>query len=336
LLITAKSNKLRDTLLGTSGLLQDIYTSNKDGLGAMYADNGVMKIRKILPRNLDDITKFFEALPQDERDLAIHFRMRTHGDIDMANCHPYKINDGSWLMHNGVLKTGNTKDKKKSDTWHFIQDYLATLSVDVLHHEPMVKLIGDFIGDNRFAIMSADGRLTVVNKDQGIEHDGIWFSNEYAWSPELLIPGYASQSSYFRGWGGHMGGHGWDVWEREIERAEAPLATLMENIDGAVEDYDVNTLAECLQQQPEATIEYLICEYTITPYAKTPDAELTARGVWLRNCWCQGREHDLVDYIALHDGNAEKAAEALLYTCDLGRLLEDDEAPVADAIDYVG
>ena len=85
---------------------------------------------------------------------------------------------------------GNDNDVEKSDTWHFIHDYLRTLPTDALHDPGLARMLGEFIDNNRFAIMSADGRLTVVNRDQGVETHGIWFSNTYAWRPDTLMPAY--------------------------------------------------------------------------------------------------------------------------------------------------
>jgi hypothetical protein len=51
-------------------------------------------------------------------------------------------------------------------------------------------MIAEFIGDNRFVFMDGDGRMSHVNYDQGVEHEGMWFSNTYAWSPSRLIPNY--------------------------------------------------------------------------------------------------------------------------------------------------
>ena len=123
-----------------------------------------------------------------------HWRMRTHGAINKANCHPYTVVPGQLeMMHNGILHTGNKADPSMSDTWHFIQDYLAPLSkhgAGLIHEPALVALIAEFIGDNRFAFMTEDGRLTVINRDDGMEHQDLWFSNTYAWSPGLLVPSY--------------------------------------------------------------------------------------------------------------------------------------------------
>ena len=201
LIITGQSSKIRSTLLDTAGMLGEIYSSNPDGIGIMYATAKGLKVVKTLPKNVNDATAFIRKLPSDERELAIHFRWTTHGDTDMLNCHPYDVVTGYVaMMHNGVLHTGNAADKSKSDTWHFINDYLKDAVHDapnLVHTEGFLTLLADFIGDNRFVFMDGDGRMSHVNYDQGIEHDGLWFSNTYAWKPATLIPNYYKSSKHY-------------------------------------------------------------------------------------------------------------------------------------------
>jgi len=194
LIITGQSNKIRATLTNTHGLLSDIYTTNPDGIGIMYATTKGLKIVKTLPKNYADAFAFIGKLPDDDRELAIHFRWTTHGNTDLTNCHPYDVVNGYVaMMHNGILHTGNKADTTKSDTWHFIKDYLAEAVHEhpaLVHNAGYLTMIAEFIGDNRFVFMDGDGRMSHVNYDQGVEHEGMWFSNTYAWSPSRLIPNY--------------------------------------------------------------------------------------------------------------------------------------------------
>ena len=200
LIITGQSEKVRSTLLNTHGMLNDIYTSNPDGIGIMYATTKGLKVIKMLPKSVGDARNFIEKLPRDERDMAIHFRWTTHGNTDMTNCHPYDVIPGYVaMMHNGVLHTGNKADTTKSDTWHFIQDFLISPVSEhpaLVHNQSFLDMVAEFIGDNRFVFMDGDGKMSHVNYDQGIEHDGLWFSNTYAWTPSRLIPDYYKSSKW--------------------------------------------------------------------------------------------------------------------------------------------
>lgn len=200
LIISGKASKVRSTLLDTHGLLADIYTSNSDGIGFMYGSTSGLRVVKYLPKSLADAQAFIRRIPNDERDFAIHFRYTTHGHTDLLNCHPYDVVPGFVaMMHNGVLHTGNSSDRSKSDTWHFIKDYLASAvrqAPGLVHDKGFLEMVGEFIDNNRFVFMDGDGKMSIVNRTQGVEHDGMWFSNTYAWSPERLIPNYQTRSKY--------------------------------------------------------------------------------------------------------------------------------------------
>jgi hypothetical protein len=166
--------------------LKDFYSHNKDGFGVMYAKDGGLHVDKGIG-SVDDWIKFYREY--EGLTAAFHLRMRTHGNIDLTNCHPYEVyGNGAempiYMMHNGVLSHGNAKDTSKSDTWHFIRDYIIPLSAKdpaVMFTPEMQAVLGKFIGNNRFAFMNHLGQLQIVNKNQGVEWQGMWLSNTYAW-----------------------------------------------------------------------------------------------------------------------------------------------------------
>ena len=178
----------------TQAWLEDFYASNSDGVGIMRAVDGELLIEKILPKNAQEFVDFYRN-HIDGYDCAFHLRMKTHGNIDMENCHPYEVFNKAehgldvWLMHNGVLSTGNAADTTKSDTWHYIRDYLRPMlanNIDFMFTEAFAEIIGDHIGaSNKFVIMDSTGRTQTVNQDSGVFWGGRWLSNTYAWSSPL-------------------------------------------------------------------------------------------------------------------------------------------------------
>jgi predicted glutamine amidotransferase len=180
-------------------LLADFYTRNRDGAGFMWAKEGKLHYRKILPANAAEFIEFYNTYCRGVEGAG-HVRMRTHGDINLSNCHPYEVfgfDDGSedempmLLMHNGILHTGNQKDTSRSDTAHYIDDYIRKL----LGSDPALafsaefkEIIGKHIGQNRFVLMNHLGEMAVINKYQGVEFNGAWLSNEYAWSASKYLP----------------------------------------------------------------------------------------------------------------------------------------------------
>ena len=187
LLVTQQSNSpaLSDEWLA------DFYTANADGVGVMYAVDGELIVEKILPVNEQDFINFYRNHIQG-KECAFHLRMKTHGNIDMENCHPYEVLNHSehgislWLMHNGVLSTGNDADATKSDTWHYIRDYLRPMLIDnpeFAFHPSFADIIGSHIGaSNKFVLMDNNGRQVVINEDAGVYWGGLWLSNTYAWT----------------------------------------------------------------------------------------------------------------------------------------------------------
>lgn len=171
--------------------LADFYSYNSDGVGVMYEQAGSLIVEKILPTDAEDFVNFYRKHIQG-KNCAFHLRMRTHGDTDLTNCHPYEVLNQQehgrdlWLMHNGILSTGNASDTSKSDTWHYIRDYLRPMlsgSPDFAFTPEFRSLIGSHIGSgNKFVLMDNLGNMSVVNQKAGVYWAGLWLSNEYAWS----------------------------------------------------------------------------------------------------------------------------------------------------------
>ena len=183
----------------TDAQLTDMYVKNPDGFGVMFARDNVLHISK----NLGSVHDWIEFHRKYEHvDACWHTRMKTHGNIDLENAHPYPVYgfDAAHplpvaMMHNGVLHTGNRADTTKSDTWHYIRSFLHPLTAkdpDVIFSPEFNDVISKHIGSsNKFAFMDSKGRVQIINKSAGIEWGGAWFSNTYAWSAynETLYPG---------------------------------------------------------------------------------------------------------------------------------------------------
>ena len=171
--------------------LIDFHSSNSDGVGVMYSNDGELVIQKILPKNAQDFIEFYHSNIKG-KNCAFHLRMKTHGDIDLENCHPYEVLNRAdhgidlWLMHNGILSTGNKADTTKSDTWHYIRDYLRPMLIDnpeFAFHPSFSDIVGKHIGStNKFVLMDNQGRLVTINQSAGVYWAGLWLSNTYAWS----------------------------------------------------------------------------------------------------------------------------------------------------------
>lgn len=193
------------TVSFTDAFLSDVYGKNRDGLGIMYAEAGKLHVYKCLPANADDFIAFYRE-HGDRRACIWHARMRTHGDVDKDNCHPYHVIDDIWLSHNGVLSTGNSDDETKSDTWHFIKHVLRPAlahNPDLMLDKSWLSFIGDLIGGgNKFGLMRSDGKSAIINRRSGVEFMQSWVSNTYAWTPSKFG---MTQPKTQTAWTGHNG-----------------------------------------------------------------------------------------------------------------------------------
>lgn len=220
IIVTGTSANLRRVLTNTIGLMESIYGYNSDGLGIMFpSDDGAPVALKTLPGSEKLATEWLlRNLPEDGREVALHARFTTHGKTDLDNCHPYTL-DGGFLMHNGVLSTGNKPDETKSDTWHYCRWFLDGYADAVFSSDSGRTLLGHHIGSsNRFVYLGKDGKVHIVNKHTGVEYEGLWFSNTYAWDvstldPTYYKPSYGRYSGDPRGatsthWRGHVNSFG--------------------------------------------------------------------------------------------------------------------------------
>lgn len=185
----------------TDDFLIDVYSKNADGLGVMYAEAGKLHVYKALPANKQDFIDFYRVHAEG-RACVWHARMRTHGEIDQDNCHPYRVTDDIYLAHNGILSAGNSADHTKSDTWHFIKNVLRpALSGDpsLIEDPEWVDFMGCVIGgSNKFAILRSDGASCIINRRSGVEFCNSWLSNTYAWSPSRF--GFRDKTTHARGY----------------------------------------------------------------------------------------------------------------------------------------
>lgn len=157
--------------------LSTCWKNNDDGGGFAYVKDGKVQIRK----GFMDKESFSKALNSlhgkygATSPFIIHFRIRTHGAMDKERTHPFRLEDGSALAHNGILSGPGMTDSVKSDTQLFIERFGSLLSKEIVRREKQV--IGKAIGFNKFAILHPDATFTIVNDHHGTWDSGRWFSN---------------------------------------------------------------------------------------------------------------------------------------------------------------
>jgi len=158
--------------------LEQSFLHNDDGAGFMYAQDGQLHIEK----GFMTFDSFMEAYtPHEEKPCVLHFRIKTHGDVNQDNTHPFQVGKDLGFVHNGIIgKVDCSSDKKKSDTQHFNAQYLNVLyrQDSRFIYKPVFKdLIGEFIGHSKLVFLNNKGQSTIVNEKLGKWDNGVWYSN---------------------------------------------------------------------------------------------------------------------------------------------------------------
>jgi hypothetical protein len=179
--------------------LRSAFNRNDDGWGLMRQGRKGPVIHRGMSTKFDDFLKIYSKF-YEKFECAIHFRFATQGERNEANCHPYDLGNGVFMMHNGVITGLKEVDKSMSDTWHFGQlltPYInAALAVAPEH---VLEVVKKAIGMGNKLILMDKQRFYIVNQDQGSFDDGIWYSNTSMWTPPLHLStnhGYYDKSGF--------------------------------------------------------------------------------------------------------------------------------------------
>ena len=169
------------------GLLRNLFHRNSDGFGLFYADEGRIHVEKIVNPNEESIIKLFEEF--QDRPLAMHLCLMTHGIQDKENTHPYRILNKRrhgidlWMAHNGVLDV-DEEHAKRSDTWHFVEYFLRPALASnphLLQNTSFRKILTNAAGSNKLLFLDGKGEVTIINERLGTQHQdtGCWLSNTH-------------------------------------------------------------------------------------------------------------------------------------------------------------
>lgn len=157
--------------------LKKCWDANKDGGGFMYSYNDKLIIRK----ELKSFEKYIKLYRKHEKkintDFVLHFRIATSGLIDLNNTHPHKVNEDTYLVHNGVIDRCSDANSKTSDTMKFCK-FISNLPSNFIHNKSMMELISGYIGTDKMIFLNKHGEIKIVNEKRGAWIDGCWFSNE--------------------------------------------------------------------------------------------------------------------------------------------------------------
>lgn len=157
--------------------LEQSFRINDDGAGFMYAENDTLHVKK----GFMDFNSFYEAYkPHEDKPIAVHFRITTHGDTDEANTHPFQVGNNLAFIHNGIINAVDRPDKTKSDTYWFNQKILVPVykrDSRFIFKEHFKELVREYIGWSKLVFLNNKGHHTIINEDKGVWDEGVWYSN---------------------------------------------------------------------------------------------------------------------------------------------------------------
>ena len=170
-------------------LISSAYVNNSDGFGIMMpVGNGKIHVHRTIPASDQDCIDVYNKYSKSP--MAVHFRLATLGDINKANCHPFKILNvkehgrDAYLMHNGPQLEVPILDSEKSDTWHLVEYILKPVlerNPDLLESESFYSMLENIAEADRLTIL--DGKtetFTNVNFKDSDKADDLEFSNQYS------------------------------------------------------------------------------------------------------------------------------------------------------------
>jgi len=161
--------------------LNKCWQANQHGGGFAFAHNGKIALFKSLDKK-DFMKKLLSSMSRfPQENFIIHFRIRTSGNISMANIHPFVINKNNVFAHNGHI-SGFPNHAKISDTRFFQKAILSEMKLDI-ENKAQMSLISMAIGQNNLmAFLNSSGKYSLANEESGTWESGSWFSNMF-WQP---------------------------------------------------------------------------------------------------------------------------------------------------------
>lgn len=162
-------------------LLKNCAEANRDGCGFTYINESYTGVRKLFIKKSLDFETFYAQYERATRvnndsPFLVHFRIKTHGNTDKANCHPFMIDNDSVFIHNGII-SGVGFDADKSDTRLFNEKVLQVLPSGWESNEAIRLMVGEFIGQSKIVTMNVEGDVQIINEEKGHWHNKCWFSN---------------------------------------------------------------------------------------------------------------------------------------------------------------
>jgi len=156
--------------------LRTCWENNNNGAGMAYWDGTALQTEK----ELTSFKRFYKMYTNARNkhptaEIALHFRIATHGRINLDNCHPFNVGPNHAIVHNGII-SGHGNDEY-SDTHQFAENVLSAFISDQLYISPFVELIESYIEMSKIILVGELGTI-IYNEHLGHWNAGNWYSNK--------------------------------------------------------------------------------------------------------------------------------------------------------------
>ena len=158
-------------------ILEHCWDTNPHGGGFALPDGtGRVNIHKAL--HWEEFTALWHRYADPAAPMLIHFRLATHGDISLENCHPHRIGPGLAMVHNGIYhKKVPYTTPQRSDTAQLVHGLLRDMRPEDVTSPDGIRLIKDQDnGWSRTALLDGNGKHFIIREHKGEWIDGCWYS----------------------------------------------------------------------------------------------------------------------------------------------------------------
>lgn len=156
------------------------WANNPDGGGFAYVNrSGALSTFRTM-----DLGNFLRAYDEaSERNprspFAVHMRIATSGTVSKRNCHPFRQDEATAWIHNGILPTRPTA--KRSDTAIFVEDYLPQLGALWMDNPYLWSIVEEYCAGSKMVGLTtnpkAGERAYILNEADGYWAGSVWYSN---------------------------------------------------------------------------------------------------------------------------------------------------------------
>lgn len=167
--------------------LENACHNNPDGFGWAIHHGEHIQIGKSMSY-MTALEDFYDALALTDGNVhsMFHARWATHGEENVANCHPFLVGGKhtTVLAHNGVLPVDIPKGDPRSDTRYFAEELLPKRSRHVFDKDSKRRKLESWMKGSKMVVFTTESDVYaepvyILNEDAGHwDKYGTWWSND--------------------------------------------------------------------------------------------------------------------------------------------------------------